>query len=259
MDEIAQSESYRQWAPSRPHDGGQKEQDVAFLHYRVDDVASLRDVVPDSLQLASYDGSPWVTLITLEVAEIHVGRRRLPRWLGSFPEVDLVAHVQCDGRRGLYFLSIESGRRWAWILRHFAALPYLYSALRISVDRDSIRVRSGPRWVRGGPAAQLDVTVIPRHERAPEPLAQLLADEFSAFVVDRRGRLCELDEVHASWSLVGADVEIEANTLADAVGVVLPELPELVSYAPGRSILTWMPHPVTPQREGLAPRNAPPT
>jgi uncharacterized protein YqjF (DUF2071 family) len=259
MDEIARSESYRQWAPSRQHDGGQKEQHVTFLHYRVDDVASLRDVVPEPLQLSTYDGSPWVSLMTLEVEEIHVGRRRLPRCLGSFPEVDLVAHVQCDGRRGVYFLSIESGRRWAWILRRFAALPYLYSALRIGVDRGSIRVRSGPRWVRGGPAAQLDLTVVPRPDRVAEPLAQVLADEYSAFVVDRRGRLCEFDEVHAPWSLVGADVEIASNTLADAVGVVLPELPEFVSYSPGRSILTWMPHPVTPQREGLAPRNATPT
>jgi uncharacterized protein YqjF (DUF2071 family) len=259
MDELARSETYRQWAPARRYDGGQKEQDVTFLHYRIDDVGALRAIVPDQLQLATYDGSSWVTLIVLDVADVHVGRRRLPRWLGSFPEVDLAVHVQCDGRRGLYFLSIESGRRWAWILRRFAGLPYLYSALRICADRDSIRVRCGPRWVRGGPAAQLDLTVTPRHDRAPEPLAQFLADEFSAFVVDKRGRLCELDEVHAPWTLVGADVEIATNTLGDAAGVALPAHPELVGYSPGRSILTWMPHPVSTQREGLAPRNAPST
>jgi uncharacterized protein YqjF (DUF2071 family) len=259
MDEVAASEAYRRWAPDRPYDGGQRERDVTFLHYRVGDVASLRDVVPDSLELATFDGSPWITVIALHMAEIHLGRRRLPRFLGSFPEVDLVAHVHCDGRRGLFFLSVESARLWAFLLRRSTGLPYVHSGLRIDTDGGAITVRSGPRWVRGGPAAELDLKVTPRPGRTVAPLAQLLADEFSAFVIDRRGRLCELDEVHDSWSMVDADVEISVNTLADAVGVVVPDRPELVGFSPGCSILTWLPRPVTEHRRRLAPRNMPST
>jgi uncharacterized protein YqjF (DUF2071 family) len=198
----------------------------------------------------------WVGLLSLEVAHARLPHLAIPGPFGRFREVDFVTYVTYEGRNGVFFISIESAHRWLALVRWTVGLPYLYSGLRAWNGEEGVHVRSGPRPSEGAPPAMLDLRYRPvPGERPLDPTSPAVAllEQYSAFVVDRRGRICELDEVHAPWNPVPAEVEVRTNTIGDAVGIDLPVQPTLAHHAKGRRILTWAPKVVTPGRAELAP------
>jgi uncharacterized protein YqjF (DUF2071 family) len=256
IDELVDGPEYRAWAPNRPWEAAQEEHDVVFVHYEVDE-ASLERLLPAELELQIVGGSAWVGIIALRMRRVHWHSRRLPLTIRRFPEVDLVTYVTCQGKRGLFFLGIESARRLlAPLTRWTSGLPYLYSGLRVVPVDGAIRVTAGPRPSQGATAAVLDLTYQPGVADAPlgpgSPV-ELLMDQYSAFVVDWRGRIAELDEVHNPWRPQPVRVEVRANTLGSAVGIELGATPTMAHYAASRRVLTWAPSIVRPGRPGLAP------
>jgi len=256
IDELVDGPEYREWAPNRPWNAAQEEHDVVFLHYEVDQPA-LERLLPAELELQLFGGSAWIGIIALRMRRVHWRLRGLPRIIRRFPEVDLVTYVACEGRRGLFFLGIESARRLlAPVTRWTSGLPYLYSGLRVIPVGGAITVTAGPRPSEGATAAVLDLTYQPAVADAPirpdSPVAVLM-DQYSAFVVDWRGRIAELDEVHHPWCPQAVQVEVRANTLGAAVGVELGATPTMAHYAASRRVVTWAPRIVRPGRPGLAP------
>ena len=259
VDELVASSAYREWAPNRPWQAAQEERHVFFMHYEADP-DQVRAVVPSQLDLELYGGTVYIGVAALEVRKARLRNLRLPSWWRSFPEVDLMAYVSYEGRRGVFFLSIESHRRlFSLGTRWGMGLPYLYSGLVIAHETGSPprhHVTSGPRPNEGGPMASLDLTYEARPELAGRdphsPILPLLS-QYSAFVVNLAGRVCELDEVHADWQPVEAEVEVRSNTLGEALGIDLPPEPTLAHYAATRRVITWLPKVVEPGRPGLAP------
>jgi uncharacterized protein YqjF (DUF2071 family) len=237
----------------------QQEKRLLFLHYAVDHGA-VRPLVPPMLEVELFDDSAWVGLMALRVAKLHGRRLPIPKWWHEFPEVDLVTYVSYQGRRGLYFLSIESGRRFvSTAIRWLTAMPYLYSDLTMVGHPGPIRVTS-ERATEGGPVAKLDLTY--RSTKTPvtiadgSPLGFMLA-QFSSFAIDLWGRVIELDEIHSLWEPVEVELEVTTNTLGQALGIDLPLQPTLAHAAASRRVLTWEPVVVRPGRPGLAPPSPP--
>jgi len=249
---------YHQWAPDRPWRVAQAEEDVLFLHYEVDPTV-VRRLVPPVFDLQLVGDAAWVGILSLTMADVRfrVVPFRLPAAVRQFPEVDVVTYVTYAGRRGIYFLSIESARRWlSPPVRWLTGLPYLYSGLRIDAEGGVVRVTAGPRPSQGAATAMFDVAYEPRATIDPPVRGSpvhALVDQLSAFVIDPFGQVCELDEVHEPWSLVEANVEIRANTLGLACGIDLDDRPKLAHYARERRILSWPGKVVRPGRPGLAP------
>jgi uncharacterized protein len=258
IEQLTQSRVYHRWAPERPWGVAQTEQDVLFLHYQVD-ADALRRLVPSVFDLQMPSGNAWVGIMALTMADVQFRAVpfRLPRAMRRFPEVDLVTYVSYQGRKGVYFFSIESARRWlSPPVRWSTGLPYLYSGLRIDRVGDSVQVTSGPRSCQGAATAVLDLTYCPRQggeSLDPDSPIRELVEQFSAFGMDASGRVCELDEVHEPWDVVDVDVDIRANTLGLAVDCDLPQQPTLAHYARERHILSWPAAQVRAGRPGLAP------
>jgi uncharacterized protein YqjF (DUF2071 family) len=260
IDKLEQSAAYRQWAPpGREWQAAQAERDIVFMHYAVD-YDAVRALVPPVLEVERYDGTAWVGIMALCVAKLHSKHLPIPKPWHHFAEVDLVTYVSHAGRRGVFFLSIESHHRFLALgLRWYTSLPYLYSGLEIT-GRESLRVTCGPRPSQGAPNAQLDMTYAPTTNTVDvvkgSALDYLLA-QYSSFTIDPWGRLAELDEVHAKWKPLEVDLDIRCNTLGQAIGLDLPLQPTMAHAALERRSLTWQPHVVTPNREGLAPPSPP--
>jgi uncharacterized protein len=258
--ELAESAAYRRWAPpGRDWQAAQAERDIVFMHYAVD-YDAVRALVPSVLEIEKYEDTAWVGIMALRVAKIHSRLLPIPKPWHRFPEVDLVTYVSHAGRRGVYFLSIESKHRLlAPAIRWYTSLPYLYSGLDIE-GIDSLRVTCGPRVSQGAANAQLDMTYSPTTEAVPvvegSALGYLLA-QYSSFAIDPWGRLVELDEVHARWRPLKVDLEVRFNTLGLALGLDLPLQPTMAHASLERRALTWQPHVVTPSRAGLAPPSPP--
>ncbi|WP_436795811.1 YqjF family protein [Actinospongicola halichondriae] len=246
VERLLDDPALAKWAPDRPWSAAQREQHVLFLHYPVP-VEQLRSAVPDSLEIQVVDGTAWISVIALEVADVTARRFPVPPWLRRFGEVDLLVPVVHEGRRGVFFLAIEGAQRIAsMITRWTIGLPYLYAGTRTRQMRDGWQVTSGPRWCADAPAASFDATYRPLGpvEHNPDSPASWLADQYSMYVVDRRGRLCRGDEIHGMWPLRAAEVDLRMNTLPAAAGLTVPDRPALVHYSEGRDIVTWTPTPV---------------
>ena len=87
---------------------------VLFLHWQVP-AAALRAHLPSALDIATYDGSAWVSLVLFRL-------RVRPRWLPYLPglsdlvEVNLRTYVRFRDKPGICFLSVHADNRGAIFL-----------------------------------------------------------------------------------------------------------------------------------------------
>jgi uncharacterized protein YqjF (DUF2071 family) len=129
--QIQQQLAHRPWTlPERPWQFYQEWNDCIFLHWRVP-VNLLASYVPDSLTIDEVNGSAWVSVVAFSMERIR------PRYLPPFPpisnfgEINIRTYVRLNGRGGVYFLSIEGGKRLScWIARTVSELPYRYSRMQ---------------------------------------------------------------------------------------------------------------------------------
>lgn len=259
VDEMLRDPVLAQYAPDRPWTAAQREEHVLFLHHRIDP-AAMRALVPPELTLQQYDGSAWLAVIACRLTDGYMYRVPMPGFLGDFAEIDCAALVSYEDRLGLYFLGIEGAHRFtSWAVRWSTGLPYRFADTKLRDQNGSFHVSSGPRWVRGAAAATFDAVYRPSTANVvPDPGSpiEVLTGQYSAFTV-HRGKVCELDEIHSKWQLQEADLDLSVNTLPSAVGLPQADRPELVHYARGRSIVSWLPQPVGAHRSGLAPVEPP--
>ena len=80
--------------------------DLLFASWRVP-VEALRKLVPNELEIDTFDGSAWVTLVPLLVDEMHW--KDLPPLPGMdrLRELNFRTYTTRDGKPGVYFLSID--------------------------------------------------------------------------------------------------------------------------------------------------------
>src|SRR5688572_28073305 len=81
-----------------------------FLHWTIPyDV--IRNCVPGALNLDTFNGDAYVSLVPFTMQRIRP--RMLPAigYVSDFDEINLRTYINNDGKAGVYFLSIESGKR----------------------------------------------------------------------------------------------------------------------------------------------------
>lgn len=101
-----------------------------FLHWQADPEV-LRKLVPEQLELDLFEGKPWVSLVAFTMENIRP--RLLPSFapVSNFDEVNIRTYVRSGHQSGVYFLSIEAGKRLsAWLAKTISALPYRYSPIQ---------------------------------------------------------------------------------------------------------------------------------
>jgi uncharacterized protein len=221
---------------------GQTWCDLLFAHWRVPEEA-LRRVVPPSLPLhLSEDGSAWLGITPFVVEGLRLrGTPPLP-WLSSFPELNVRTYVELDGKPGIYFLSLDAARRAAVIAaRRTYRLPYFHARMRASrvgtrIDYESQRIDSS------GPAARFRGSYSPAGALTDDLLARWLAERYCAYTLDGKGSPLRIDIHHPPWPLQPAEGELEAQGMADQVGIALEGEP-LLHFSARQDTLIWAPAP----------------
>jgi uncharacterized protein YqjF (DUF2071 family) len=155
LDELG----HRPWPlPDGPWVQGQTWCDLLFAHWRVP-ADRLRRVMPPALPLHLYDdGSAWLGITPFVVKGLRLrGTPPLP-WVSHFPELNVRTYVEIDGRPGIYFFSLDAGRRAAVIAaRRLYRLPYFHARMRADRvgarrDYECERIDSSA-WRAGWPSA----------------------------------------------------------------------------------------------------------
>ncbi|WP_258105838.1 YqjF family protein [Marinoscillum sp. MHG1-6] len=126
--ELLRTTEHRPWPlPNEQWKYYQEWNRAIFLHWQVDEQI-LRELVPEPLELDSFEGTTWVSLVAFTMENVRP--RILPSFgpISNFDEVNIRTYVRPNNKPGVYFLSIESGKHLStWIAKTISELPYRYS------------------------------------------------------------------------------------------------------------------------------------
>jgi hypothetical protein len=209
--------------------------DLGFLHWSVP-VAALRPLVPDALEIDTFDGLAFIGLVPFTMRGVRPRWAPALPWLSSFHEVNVRTYVHHRGRDpGVWFLSLDAANPIAVVVaRSVWKLPYHFARMRLERDGEAIRYRSDRRWPRPRPAS-CDLGYQPIGPVLPAAVGTL-----EHFLVERyvlyafaRGRLSSGRVHHAPYPLQAGRVTALDETLLAAAGLERGSEPPLVHYASG--------------------------
>ena len=171
---TATTEPIDRLAPTMPPSGRtamrQQWSDLLFLHWPVP-VEALRPLIPEPLQIDTYDGVAYVGLVPFTMTGVR------PTWappvpgVSNFLEVNVRTYVHYQGRDpGVWFFSLDASQSLAVrIARRFWNLPYRFARMSQTRSADgSISYRSDRLWPGPLPAG-CDLTYRPEGEPGASP------------------------------------------------------------------------------------------
>jgi uncharacterized protein len=217
---------------------GQTWCDLLFAHWRVPP-EQLRRVMPPTLPLHLYDdGSAWLGITPFVVKGVRPrGTPPLP-WISHFPELNVRTYVELDGKPGIYFFSLDAARRAAVVAaRRMYRLPYFHARMRADKIEERIDYECERIDASGAPAA-FRGRYEPSGEITHDHLARWLAERYCAYITDESGRPHRIDIHHPPWPLQPAEGELEAQGMADQIGVELKGEP-LLHFSARQDTLIW--------------------
>ncbi|WCC44848.1 DUF2071 domain-containing protein [Tenacibaculum finnmarkense] len=106
-----------------------------FLHWQVE-LSELRKFVPEELEIDLFEGKAWVSVVAFTMEKIRP--KNLPSFapISNFDEINIRTYVKSNNKAGVYFLSIEGGKKIACkIAKGISELPYRFSKINRSKNR----------------------------------------------------------------------------------------------------------------------------
>ena len=216
--------------------GRQLWRDLLFLHQPLPPDL-IRPFLPRGLEVDTYDGSAWTTLIPFAVFDSRpVGA---PRALAmDFLEINLRTYVRGPGgEAGIFFFSLEAS---SWLAvggaRLAYALPYFPAAMERRKEGNGARVRYRSSRRAGGRGAGLEAVWLiegPTAPAVPGSLDHFLIERYVLFA--SRGRhLFRARVRHRPYPLQRVTLEYFRESLfARAELPALLSPPPLVHFSPG--------------------------
>ena len=208
--------------------------DLTFLHWPVDP-ALVAPLLPAGTRPDLFDGVTYVGLIAFRMEGFgFLSGPGVPH-LGTFCETNVRLYsVDARGHRAVVFRSLDAERLIPVLTaRVWLQLPYMWSHMRLTRDRDVLTYVSRRRWpAPRGAASSLRV-------RVGEPIAEPTALEH--FLTARWGlhtrawgRTIHLPNEHPQWQLHRATLLSLDDDLVPAAGLPRPPGPPVsVLYSPG--------------------------
>ena len=223
--------------------------DLHFASWKVP-VEVMRKIVPSELEIDTFDGSAWVSLVSLRVDEMHWnGLPPLPG-MDRLRELNLRTYTTRDGKPGVYFLSIDCPAAIPdWIGRHIFGQPFnraefaYYNDLltyQIGVERTQDNQRLAALYGDFTPVGEAYL---------PEPgtLAHFLVNRLCLYFVGKEG-VYRGDIFHPEFHLRDANTNFRVNTVLQANGFDgLPAKPDHAVFSSGVDVQIWLPVQVSGQ------------
>ena len=220
--------------------GHQRWRDLLFLHWPASRDA-LRPLVPDTLEIDSFVGQAYVSLIPFAIAESRAAGA--PRLLAiRFLETNLRTYVRAaDGEPGIYFFSLEASSLLAVAAaRLFFGLPYFPAAMAMRREGAEIEYASRRRGARD---AMIEVAWSIGDAMEGAALGtrdHFLIERYSLYVT-RVGRLYRGRVRHLPYPLRRVAVRRLVQTVVTAAGLSEPTTPPICHYSPGVDVdIFWL-------------------
>ena len=129
--EILNTNEHRPWGmPTEKWRFYQEWNNAIFLHWQVE-LSELKKFVPKELEIDLFDGKPWVSVVAFTMEKIRP--KNLPSFppISNFHEINIRTYVKSKDKTGVYFLSIEGGKRISCkVAKGMSELPYRFSQIK---------------------------------------------------------------------------------------------------------------------------------
>jgi uncharacterized protein YqjF (DUF2071 family) len=225
---------HRPWElPDGPWMNAQTWQELAFLHWRVDE-AVLRSLLPGGLHLDTYDGEAWLGITPFRLTGFRVrGMPPLPL-VSQFPELNVRTYVSAEDKPGIWFFSLDAGSQLAVeAAKRLYKLPYNHARMSISRRHGHIHYDSA----REGAAFSARYRGVGDFFHAePGSLEYFLTERYCLYAADC-GDLYRAEIHHPPWPLQTGEAVVELNTMSPP-GIELPDEP-LVHYSLRQDVVVW--------------------
>ncbi len=166
-------------------------------------------------------------------------RRPLPDlpWVSAFPELNVRIYVECEGKAGVWFLSLDATNPLAvWVARHCFHLPYYCARMSITEDQDGFNYSSRR------PGAEFVGTYRPTsavYQARPGTLEHWLTERYCLYALAPDGSLWRNEVHHVPWPLQGAEAEIGHNTMFAFHGLTPASCPPLLHFSRRLDVVVW--------------------
>jgi uncharacterized protein YqjF (DUF2071 family) len=224
---------HRPWPlPEEPWTSAQSWVDLAFLHWPVD-ADELRRLVPDSVELQTFDGTAWLGIVAFLLTGLRV--RGLPPipGLSTFPELNVRTYVTDRDRPGIWFFTLDAGSVWfVEAAKRLYRLPYQHA--RMGCERSGEHVQYEAARV-GAAFSGRYRGVGELFHAEPGSLEEFLTERYCLYTEDG-GRLYRADIHHPPWDLQRGEASIDLNTIAP---LPLAHDGPHVLFSPRQDVVVW--------------------
>ncbi len=201
--------------PNRTVAGYQSWRSLLFMHWPVP-LATLRPLVPASLEIDQHDGVAYVGLVPF--AMFSVRPRWAPPFLGfNFLETNVRTYVSHRDQPGVYFFSLDAASRiGVWTARTFWGLPYYHAQMSLERDDDTYHYHS--RRTETGTGLEVRCRVGEHLAPAPPDSLEFFFLERYLLFLERKDRLVCGQVHHTPYPAQLAEVTHLDDELLAAAG-----------------------------------------
>jgi hypothetical protein len=212
----------------------QQWRDLAYIHWRYDP-ALLQSLMPEGIEVDTFDGSSWVGLIPFSMRNISFPFIPPVPYFGSFPEVNVRTYVKRNGVPGVWFFSLDVNRLIpAFVARTTYFIPYCWGRASHTKEDQHLRTTVKRRWPSRS-STQIELT-IGAEIKEPTDLAHFLSARWGLYSKGFGGRLRYAPVDHEQWQLYEANIVNLEDHLVMAAGLPAPTGEAHVMFSPGVSV-----------------------
>ena len=215
--------------------------DLMFMHWPLKPEV-LRPLLPAGLALDTYQGEAWIGIVPFRMTGVRPRLVPPVPGMSAFPELNVRTYVTAEGKRGVWFFSLDAANRLAVrVARWGFHLPYFDARMQCLPERDGIRYMS-LRTHRDVAPAEFIASYRPTGPvRIPDPgsLDDFLTMRLCLYSAAPDGTIYRGDIAHPPWPLQPAEAEVERNTMADQLKIRLPDVPPLLHFAKRLDVVAW--------------------
>ena len=228
--------------PSGPWILTQWWRDLLFAHWPVDPTA-IAHLIPPALEIDLIEGMAWVAIVPFRMTGIRARFTPPLPGLSQFPELNLRTYVRprhgIVNDAGVYFWTLEASNPIAVLAaRRLFHLPYRHARMRC-IERDGWIEYASHRTHSGEPPADFIARYRPTVPAKPSALLQWLTERYCLYTTNAAGQLYQGQIHHRPWPLYEAEAIFDANTLACASAIALPDMPPLLHFSREIEVAIW--------------------
>ncbi|MFB6363574.1 YqjF family protein [Paenibacillus elgii] len=210
-----------------------------FAHWPVP-VEAIRSFVPEALDIDTWDGQAWISILPFRIGEIRLKHMPSLPWMRSFPEINVRTYVRSGGESAIFFLSMGASHPLLVpIAKQWYRLPYHLAKMRFRAGGRTITFESRRRSASFSEEAFCTTY---RPVSAPFAVRQgtvehWLMERYIYYCrCGRSGGLYRGEVVHAPWELQTAEADFSCRALTRGFGLELGT-PALLHYSRGTRAL----------------------